>query len=122
LGLSHVAVQFPIYEALKVHLRSRHGGDKLQNRDLVVSAAVSKLCGVLLTYPHEVLRARLQDQRGGGNGSAPRYNGIVDCCRQIARNEGIAGFYAGLQLNLVRVVPACIITFTTYELLVDSLK
>ncbi|KAI8038812.1 hypothetical protein M5D96_008720 [Drosophila gunungcola] len=33
----------------------------------------------------------------------------------FARFEGHRGFYKGLQASLVRVVPACMITFLVYE-------
>lgn len=31
------------------------------------------------------------------------------------RHERAVGFYKGLQANLIRVVPACMITFLVYE-------
>ena len=33
----------------------------------------------------------------------------------FARDEGFFGFYKGLTPNLLRVVPACAITFVVYE-------
>ena len=35
--------------------------------------------------------------------------------RVIFRGEGIVGFYKGLLPNLIRVTPACGITFLVYE-------
>lgn len=44
--------------------------------------------------------------------------GIVDATRRIFAEEGWQGFYRGMGTNLLRVTPACAITFTTYEMLV----
>lgn len=33
----------------------------------------------------------------------------------IRRNEGLLGFYKGVVPNLIRVTPACCITFVVYE-------
>ena len=83
----------------------------------------------LATYPHEVIRARLQDQRsapapapagaGAGAGapapSGPRYRGIVDCARTVFREEGLRGLYSGFSANLARALPATAIMFFVYE-------
>ena len=37
------------------------------------------------------------------------------CAVADDRNEGLLGFYKGLKPNLMRVVPACAITFVVYE-------
>ena len=41
--------------------------------------------------------------------------------RMFFRHEGYKGFYKGLAANLLRVTPACCITFYTYELLMQHL-
>jgi len=43
---------------------------------------------------------------------------FVKTCRRIYAVEGMAGFYAGLPVSLIRVIPnTCMTTFVTYELL-----
>ena len=42
--------------------------------------------------------------------------GFVETCRRIYAGEGMAGFYAGLPITLIRVIPNTCITFVTYEL------
>jgi len=113
LGLTHVAVQLPIYEELKVRLDC---GTPWLNVPL--AAALSKLIATCATYPHETLRTRLQDQRATGDGR--RYRGLVDCARVTIREEGLRGLYAGLQVNIVRVVPAAVTTFAIYESVVSA--
>ncbi|KAI9657535.1 MAG: hypothetical protein M1831_004151 [Alyxoria varia] len=72
LGLTHVAIQFPLYEYCKlrftgVEMGQQVAGDTREqgNHTLGVLAAtfVSKVCATTATYPHEVLRTRLQTQQ-----------------------------------------------------------
>ncbi|XP_061632527.1 solute carrier family 25 member 32-like isoform X2 [Phyllopteryx taeniolatus] len=76
--------------------------------EYITMAALSKIFAVATTYPYQVVRARLQDQHN-------RYNGVVDVIRRTWRNEGATGFYKGIIPNLIRVTPACCITFVVYE-------
>jgi solute carrier family 25 folate transporter 32 len=109
LGLSHVAVQFPLYEALKAVFAD--GGDgSASSTGVLVASTTSKLVASTLTYPHEVVRAQMQDQRSkNGSGS------LLGALRQILRGEGLSGMYRGLGVNLIRVVPSTAVTFVTYE-------
>jgi len=114
LGVSHGAIQFCAYEELK-RLSSRWQGlqacdRKLSSLEYLSCAAASKLVAASLTYPYQVVRARLQDL-----GSSGKYSSARHCVTRVWRGEGLRGFYKGLSPNLLRVVPATMITFLVYE-------
>lgn len=91
-GVSHGAIQFMAYEQLKnQYARNRKGGKNgLTNMDFLTLSAVSKMFAGSITYPYQVVRARLQTY------DAPRrYKGAWDVVRQVFRNEGFIGFYKG---------------------------
>jgi solute carrier family 25 (mitochondrial folate transporter), member 32 len=120
LGLSHVAVQFPVYEWLKtalVHQRTTGSSDSqvlyLQPTamELFFASGISKMTASLLTYPHEVVRSRMMDSRGAVGMS------LWETTGRVYAHDGILGFYSGLPVALIRVIPNCCITFMTYELL-----
>ncbi|KAJ2524420.1 hypothetical protein GGI11_000832 [Coemansia sp. RSA 2049] len=116
LGVTHVAVQFPLYEQLKCWLRVDHD-HQLDSSRILLASALSKMTASSVTYPHEVIRTRLQTQT-----TAPfKYKGIVHAVRLIYAEEGVPAFYRGLTTNLIRTVPASMMTLLTYELLIRFL-
>lgn len=69
----------------------------------------------LTTYPHEVIRTRLQIQRRerAAHPEAPRPPGVVGTFRSVVHTEGWRGLYKGLSVNLFRTVPNSAVTMLT---------
>lgn len=151
LGLTHVAVHIPTYEFLRMKFTGKamgaagvEGQDKKDHWFGILSASIlSKIIASSATYPHEVIRTRLQTQRrptpgheymeglggvaqGVGNGSSqprgPKYRGIVSTFRTMLREEGWRAFYAGMGTNMMRAVPAATVTMLTYESVMGHLN
>ncbi|XP_007901405.1 mitochondrial folate transporter/carrier [Callorhinchus milii] len=110
-GTSHGALHFMAYEELKREYNNYQKlptDTKLNPFEYIAMAALSKIFAVSATYPYQVIRARLQDQHN-------QYSGVMDVLRRTWRNEGAHGFYKGIIPNVLRVTPACCITFVVYE-------
>ncbi|KAG8951156.1 hypothetical protein FRC03_012626 [Tulasnella sp. 419] len=62
LGVTHVAIQFPLYEHLKLWFSERLDvpTTALPQHALLCCTAISKFVATMITYPHEVVRTRLQ--------------------------------------------------------------
>ena len=114
LGLSHVAIQFPLYEYLKKKARDNNDNHKEDVFDLISASISAKLVACLLTYPHEVIRSRLQDYK------SPK--GVISLARGMIHKEGIFSLWSGLRVNLVRTFPATISTFLSYEYISRTLE
>ncbi|XP_072323278.1 solute carrier family 25 member 32b [Scyliorhinus torazame] len=110
-GTSHGALQFMAYEELKKEYsqyKKMAPDAKLNPLEYVTMAALSKVFAVTATYPYQVVRARLQDQH-------TQYSGVMNAVWRTWRNEGVHGFYKGVLPNVLKVTPACCITFLVYE-------
>ena len=119
LGISHVAIQFPIYERLKhdlAHFRNLRAADELTATDLALSSGVAKIVASTLTYPHEVLRSHMHVK-----GYGP-FSGALSLASDIYREGGVKAFYRGVGTNLLRTTPAAAITFTSFELISRELN
>jgi solute carrier family 25 folate transporter 32 len=121
LGISHVAIQFPVYEQLKLEMARRKGDGArvtdLAASELMVASAVAKLTASVVTYPHEVIRSHMH-VRGFGP-----FEGVFCLMRRIHREGGgVRAFYRGVGTNLIRTTPAAAITFTSYELISRKLR
>jgi hypothetical protein len=69
----------------------------------------------LITYPNDTIRRLLQLQ--GSRGTSTNYTGYWDCVVKTYRAEGIARFYRGVVINIVRMAPNSAVQFGSYELL-----
>src|SRR6266403_2826788 len=67
------------------------------------------------TYPHEVVRTRLQTQRRLllPSGVPRKRLGVMNTTRKILHFEGWRGLYKGLSVNLIRTVPNSAVTMLT---------
>lgn len=115
LGLSHVAIQFPLYEELKKILRQYNKRQEESVTDLIIASVSAKIIASTITYPHEVLRSRLQDSRHFKDQVSKKSEGLFQVLRGIVEKEGFFSLWSGLKVNLIRIIPATITTFVTYE-------
>eukprot|EP01133_Synstelium_polycarpum_P011904 gene11904-13870_t len=118
-GLIHVGVQLPLYEKFKKELQKQKK-TTLSLFDIIVASSASKIIASVVAYPHEVLRSRLQDSAPDAPHSYK--GGLIQNFRQIVQEEGVRGLYKGMGVNLLRVTPACAITFTSYEYIKQTIE
>ncbi|KAL7255770.1 hypothetical protein ACSBR1_009824 [Camellia fascicularis] len=127
--VTHGAIQFTAYEELRkvvVGFRSKESEEELSAAELLNTidyatlGASSKLTAILLTYPFQVIRSRLQ-QRPSKDG-IPIYMDSWHVVKETARFEGLRGFYKGITANMLKNIPAASITFIVYENVLNMLK
>ena len=58
----------------------------------------------------------MMDARGASGAS------LFHTAGRVYAQDGLLGFYSGLPVALIRVIPNCCITFMTYELLLRLAK
>ncbi|KAJ3018627.1 hypothetical protein HKX48_002771 [Thoreauomyces humboldtii] len=115
-GVSHGALQFMAYEEMKKWRMNSMTGKKDVNKmdtfEYTSMAAISKVFATICTYPYQVLRSRMQSP---ANADSALYSGVISSAKHIYRNEALGGFYKGMGINIIRVLPGTCVTFGVYE-------
>eukprot|EP00743_Colponemidia_sp_Colp-15_P001914 GILK01002084.1.p1 GENE.GILK01002084.1~~GILK01002084.1.p1 ORF type:complete len:319 (-),score=45.80 GILK01002084.1:325-1281(-) len=109
------AVQFMVYERLKVILQQASRLQNLSSAEYFVLGAISKAVATVVTYPYQVVKSRMQARPEPG----VSYAGLMDCTRKIYEHEGIPGFFSGLESKMIATVLTSAFMFVTYERLVE---
>ena len=116
--VSHGALQFTAYEALKKRALAADGGEGEARLSAGAASAIgvaSKLLASGVTYPSQVLRARLQQRREAAPAGAAAEGSAWSTLRGLLRREGLRGLYKGWVPNVLRVLPSSALTFLVYE-------
>ncbi|PWN42590.1 mitochondrial carrier, partial [Ceraceosorus guamensis] len=90
---------------------------KLSNTEYVVISGLSKFLAIVITYPYQVIRSRIQNQA-----TSHIYTSIPTCIRLTYTQEGLGAFYRGMAPNAVRIIPGTCVTFVVYENMSWALK
>jgi len=109
-GSNH-AIRFPLFLGLQKFFTPYFKSNVL--RDLSVGSMTGVLC-VLLNQPLDVLKTNIQGL------NAYKYNGVVDCGKQILRKEGFFGLYKGVKPRMARVAIEVSVTFASYNAIKDT--
>lgn len=67
------------------------------------AGAVAGISEILVMYPLDVVKTRMQLQVAGGSG--PQYSGVVDCLKQIVAKEGASRLYKGISSPVLMEAP-----------------
>lgn len=112
----------------------------LHTWQLVVAGGSAGAVQGTLTYPLDLIKTRLALAKDSACLCQPlacpagcnnrclcvvvgvRYNGIVDCMRRTAAEEGVRGLYAGFGLSLWVVIPYVAIQMTTFDVMQRKLR
>lgn len=101
-GIFQSSIYFTIYDSLRPHMVLLPQWSRASS-----ASALAKVVSTSLTYPHQVLRSRMQFES----------TNLASTCGSIWKKGGLRGFYSGLSANLARVVPSMLINSVTYELI-----
>ncbi|CAI5732871.1 unnamed protein product [Peronospora destructor] len=110
-GISESAIQFALYEECKDHI------EKPTNLKYFLTAGACKLLASMCTYPHEVVRTRMRDQRAPMDSKELKYRSMIQSIITIYKEEGRRGLYSGMPAHLMRVVPNAAILFLVVEVI-----
>ncbi|KAH8756746.1 mitochondrial carrier domain-containing protein [Diaporthe sp. PMI_573] len=128
IGSSHGAIQFAAYESLRnAVIRKqqqqrfgRAGGEagggggedkKLSTEATLAISTISKVTAHVATFPHTVVRNRLQNQRD----TSLYGKGISGVVGRMWQEGGFRTFYRGIVPGVLRTLPSTWVTFLVVE-------
>ncbi|XP_076608182.1 mitochondrial thiamine pyrophosphate carrier [Chaetodon auriga] len=123
----YAGLQFFSYNVFKKLLapppKTGNSGGSLRS---LVCGSGAGMISKAITYPFDLFKKRLQV--GGFEaarvhfGQVRSYRGLVDCMLQIAKEEGIRGFFKGLSPSLVKAALSTGFTFFWYEFFLNAMR
>lgn len=111
----YVGLSFGIYETLRPILPKRNDQTGIPTTgSTIVCGMVATATGQLASFPLDTCRRRMQVSGFDAVGHI-RATGFFDTWREIGRQMGWRGYFRGIFPNLLKVAPASIVSFVTYE-------
>ncbi|KAK5885094.1 hypothetical protein CesoFtcFv8_018841 [Champsocephalus esox] len=118
----YAGLQFFFYNVFKKQLPPPITAGDSAGKGLLGSLVCGSGAGMIsktLTYPFDLFKKRLQvggfEAARAHFGQVRSYKGLVDCAVQIAKDEGVRGFFKGLSPSLVKAALSTGFTFFWYE-------
>ncbi|NXW15049.1 TPC protein, partial [Circaetus pectoralis] len=118
----YAGLQFSSYNILQqfsewvIPAEEKKGG----NVKNLVCGSCAGIISKTLTYPFDLFKKRLQvggfERARAAFGQVRMYRGLLDCIRQIMREEGVGGFFKGLSPSLLKAAVSTGLVFFWYEL------
>ena len=116
--VSNPSIQFLTYERLRAPL-SRYAekrGSPITAFEFFIIGAIAKAVATVLTYPLQIAQSKLRADKGQAKDPSQRnYKGTLDCLEKIAKKNGVAGWYKGMETKLWQTVLTAAFQFLTYE-------
>ena len=104
-GSNH-AIRFPLFLGMQKYFSPYFNNNVV--RDLTLGSMTGIIC-VALNQPLDVIKTNVQGL------NAHKFNGVVDCAKQIVRKEGFFGLYKGWKPRMSRVAIEVSVTFASYN-------
>ncbi|XP_034568003.1 mitochondrial thiamine pyrophosphate carrier [Notolabrus celidotus] len=123
----YAGLQFFTYNVFKKLLappaEARKSGGNLRS---LICGSGAGVISKTITYPFDLFKKRLQvggfEAARARFGQVRRYRGLLDCMLQIAKEEGLRGFFKGLSPSLVKAALSTGFTFFWYEVFLDVIS
>ncbi|KAL4366582.1 hypothetical protein GQ457_05G032070 [Hibiscus cannabinus] len=126
--VSNPAIQFTLYETMLKKLKKRRsllsnpGNIGVTAWEIFLLGALAKLGATVVTYPLNVVKARLQAKQVTTGDQRHQYKGTLDAILKMIRYEGFCRFYRGMSTKIVQSVLAAAVLFMIKEELVKGAR
>lgn len=98
---------------------SNHSKPPLYAWAKLTAGGLAGMLSQTASYPLEVVRRRMQVSGAVGTGTRVKF---WECAQEIMRTKGFSGFYVGLTIGYIKVIPMVATSFYVYEKMKYSLE
>jgi len=112
---SNQMIRFAVFYELQKRMLGDDPTKKFSVMQSMFAGGVAGAASVFGNTPVDVVKTRMQGL------DSHKYNGVIDCVKQIMKNEGLKGFYKGTTPRLGRVCLDVAITMTLYTQIMNLL-
>ncbi|XP_042852467.1 calcium-binding mitochondrial carrier protein SCaMC-1-like isoform X4 [Panthera tigris] len=112
--LPYAGIDLAVYELLKNYWLEHYATNSVDPGIIILlgCSALSHTCGQIASFPLNLVRTRMQVQALEEKGTT---TSMIHLIQEIHNNEGKKGFFRGLTPNIIKVLPAVIISCAAYE-------
>lgn len=123
----YAGLQFFFYNVFKkLTAPPPKAGNSGGNLRSLVCGSGAGMLSKTITYPFDLFKKRLQvggfEAARAHFGQVRSYTGLVDCMVQIAKEEGVRGFFKGLSPSLVKAALSTGFIFFWYEVFLNVMR
>jgi solute carrier family 25 carnitine/acylcarnitine transporter 20/29 len=102
------------FEAMKRYqCKNWSKGGNLGITQLMMAGSIGGISYWICCYPLDMIKSRIQQ-----NSALP--TSILANARNMYRQEGLASFFKGFEVSLIRSIPSAAATFTLYEITLNQ--
>ncbi|KAI9499899.1 hypothetical protein GGI25_003231 [Coemansia spiralis] len=105
---SNPAITFGVFEKVKSALLRDRENQYLSSAEAFWMGAIAKTLATIITYPYIMAKVRLQwrpsKEELEASGEDIVYKSSADVLAKVFRKEGIAGWYRGMQTQIIKAV------------------
>ncbi|XP_058515751.1 mitochondrial adenyl nucleotide antiporter SLC25A24 isoform X2 [Ochotona princeps] len=111
--LPYAGLDLAVYELLKNYWLERYAEDSINPGITILMgcSTLSHMCGQLGSFPLHLVRTRMQADVLAEKEATP----MIQLSQEIYNKEGKWGFFRGITPNIIKVLPAVIISCVVYE-------
>eukprot|EP01084_Bolivina_argentea_P028321 52661_1 len=113
LWAGYDAAQFSIYGTMLRNLETLGAGNS-KSMNHFIAGGIAGGGATVVTYPLEIIRTAFAAQ-----GIPPRFKTMREFVTYVLRSKGVRGFYTGMSMALVQIVPQIGLAFVFYEAFLD---
>jgi adenine nucleotide transporter 17 len=132
--VSNPVIHYVSYERMKLALQHKRLAENPKARgaltamEIFVLGALAKSLTTVVTYPLQVAQSLMRVQEASNakklaanvsstspSPAPPKAQSLSDCLAQIYRDNGVRGYFAGIEAKLLQTVLTAAISLVTYE-------